>query len=900
MLWRNFLQRDRADQEWREEMEAHLRMLIDSFLEQGMTLEKARHAALKQAGNLTARREEIYRMNGIPWFDSISGDVRYAARGLRKTPSFTAVAVLTLALGIGANTTVFSVVNSVLLQPLAFPRAEELVDVAQVAPGAGGIITSRGGLGLSPSMYFTYTEQNRSFQSMGVWTSSYVTVTGLAEPEQVSANFISDGMLPALAVEPEIGRWFVPAEQLPGSNELVLLTYGYWQRRFGGDRSVIGRKIFVDASPREIIGVMPAGFRIADTTADLILPLRLDRSRAILAGFYLRAIGRMKPGVSVEQANADIARLIPIWMRSWPSIERGHTGDALAEKVYRSWRIGPNVRPLRDSVVGNVRSVLWVVMGTLGMVMLIACANVANLLLVRVDARQSDLAVRAALGAGWGRIVRQLLIESLLLGAVGGTLGLAIAYGGLRLLVRNGPSNLPRFSEIGLDSHALIFTFVVTLVSGLVFGLIPALRYAGPHVSLALRDGGRTTSPGRSRQRARNTLVIVQVSLALVLLISSGLMIRTFQATQSVRLGFERPAALQTFRVVIPQELVPKDEEAARMEQAIAEKVAALPGVSAAGLASALPMDGAPPNWDGILTEGQSYAKNRPPMRLYLNVSPGLFSSLGSKIKAGRDLSWTDIYGDRKFVLVSENLARELWGSAQAARYRQTSTRYRERSLARSGRCGRGCAPQRRSRAGSGGRLLAHLWTGTLRADYGCNPVCSVLGSDGSRGNRHIVERNPSSRAVRECRTGDSESGNDARDSGPLHGAHFVHAGDAGHRRRNGAGAGVHRNLWRDRVRRLSENARDRNPHGAGRRAGRHQESIRPPRVRALLYRDRNRFGRRRTLNARDEIAAVRRAAIGSADLCSRPSHPLGRHVCRVLLACEEGVGRGPSRLHED
>ncbi|MGA7412336.1 MAG: ABC transporter permease [Bryobacteraceae bacterium] len=667
MLWRNFLRRDRADQEWREEMETHLQMLIDSFLEQGLTPDEARHAALKRTGNLTRQREEIYRMNGIQWVDSISGDIRYAARGLRKNLSFTAVAVLTLGLGIGANTAVFSVVNSVLLKPLAFPRAEELVDVAQVAPGAGGIIASRGGLGLSPSMYFTYTEQNRSFQSMGVWTSSYVTVTGLTEPEQVFANLISDGLLQALAAQPEIGRLLTPADQVPGSNESVLLAYSYWQRRFGGDRSVIGRKIFVDARPREIVGVMPADFRIADTPADLILPLRLDRRGAILAGFYLRAIGRVKPGVSVEQANADIARLIPIWMRSWPSIESGKAGDALAEKVYRSWRIGPNVRPLRESVVGNVKSVLWVVMGTLGMVMLIACANVANLLLVRVDARQSELALRAALGAGWGRIVRQLLIESLLLGAVGGTLGLAVAYGGLRLLVRNGPSSLPRLSEIGIDSHALVFTSVVTLLSALVFGLIPALRYAGPQVSLAQRDGGRTASPGSNRHRARNTLVIVQVSLALVLLISAGLMIRTFQAMRSVRMGFEQPATIETFRAVIPRELVPNEEQATRIEQAIAEKVAELPGVTAVGFSSAMPMDGAPPNWDGILTEGQSYAQNHPPMRLYLNVSPGLFRSLGTKIKAGRDLSWIDIYGDRKFVLVSENLARELWGSPEAA-----------------------------------------------------------------------------------------------------------------------------------------------------------------------------------------------------------------------------------------
>jgi predicted permease len=668
MFWRNLLRRDREHREWREEMESHVEMLTDSFLGQGLTPEQARAAALKQAGNLTARREEIYRMNGIQWLDSISGDARYALRGLRKHRSFTAVAVLTLALGIGTNTAVFSVVNSVLLKPLAFPHPEELVDLAQVAPGAGGILNSRGRFGLSPSMYFTYTEQNRSFQSMGVWTSGPVTVTGLAEPEQVFANIISDGLLQALAVEPQIGRPFTSADQVPGSNETVLLSYGYWQRRFGGDRSVIGRRLLVDARPREIAGIMPVGFRIADTPADLILPLQLDRSRATLAGFHLQSIARLKPGVSIEQANADIARLIPIWMRTWPSFPGGNAYDQLAEKVYSSWRIGPNIRPLRESVVANVRSVLWVVMGTLAIVMLIACANVANLLQVRVDARQSELAVRAALGAGWGRIVRQLLIESLLLGAAGGALGLAIAYGGLALLVRNGPSNLPRLSEIGLDSHALAFTALVSLLSGVLFGLIPALRYAGPRVSLNVRDGGRTASHSRDRHRTRNTLVVVQVSLALVLLISSGLMIRTFQAMRNVRTGFEKPDSLQTFRVVVPQALVPNEQQAARMEQAIADKLAAIPGVTSVGFASALPMDGSPPDWDGILKEGESYAQgNRPPMRMYRKVSPGLFGSLGTKLKAGRDLTWADIYADRKFVLVSENLAHELWGSAEAA-----------------------------------------------------------------------------------------------------------------------------------------------------------------------------------------------------------------------------------------
>jgi predicted permease len=260
------------------------------------------------------------------------------------------------------------------------------------------------------------------------------------------------------------------------------------------------------------------------------------------------------------------------------------------------------------------------------------------------------------------------MIESLLLGAAGGALGLAIAYGGLRLLVRNGPSNLPRLSEIGLDSHSLAFSTIVSILCSLFFGLIPALRYARPGVPLTVRDSGRTMSHSRGRHRARSALVVVQVSLALVLLISSGLMIRTFQEMRSVRPGFERPEAVQTFRVVVPQTLIPKDEDATRTEQSIADKLAAIPGVVSVGFASALPMDDPTPNWDGILKEGQSYAQGSvPPMRLFLNVSPGLFGSLGIGIKAGRDLTWNDIYGGRMFVLVSENLARELWGTAQAA-----------------------------------------------------------------------------------------------------------------------------------------------------------------------------------------------------------------------------------------
>ncbi|HEY3742560.1 MAG TPA: ABC transporter permease [Bryobacteraceae bacterium] len=668
MAWWDFLRRDKADREWREEMESHLQISIDAFMAEGMSAEDARSAALVRAGNMTARREEIYRMNGIAVVDSIVGDVRYAIRGLRHNPGFTVVAILTLALGIGANTAVFSVVDGVLLKPLPYPHSEDLIALAQVAPGAGGLIAGSHGLALSSSMYFTYSEQNRSFQTMGVWTGVDVTVSGMAEPEQVPAVLASDGFLQALAIRPEVGRWLLAGDQVPGAAETIVLSYGYWQRKFGGDTSVIGKKVFVDGRPRQVVGVMPASFQIVGTRADLILPLQLDRRHATLPGFYLNGLGRLKPGVSLELANADIARLLPIWMTSWPLSDGGKTGDALAQTVYRAWRIGPNLRPLRDVVVGNVGSVLWVIMGTLGMVMLIACANVANLLLVRTDSRQQELAIRAALGAGWGRIVRQLLMESLLLALAGGAAGVVVAYEGLRFLIHNGPSNLPRLNEITLDSSALAFTFAVALLSGLVFGLIPALKYAGPNVSGSLRGGGRTMSDSGDRQRARNTLVVVQVALALVLLISSGLMIRTFSAMRNVDPGVSQLDQLQIFRVSIPSAIEPSDERATRMENSIADKLAAIPGVRAVGFGTAMPLDEAPPDWDGVLIEGQSYATgSRPPMRLFRNVSPEFFSALGARIVAGRELTWTDIYGKRMYVLVSENLARELWGSPAAA-----------------------------------------------------------------------------------------------------------------------------------------------------------------------------------------------------------------------------------------
>jgi predicted permease len=657
MNWRRFFRRNDADSDLRSELESYVEHATEEFIARGMDAPAARAAAHRKLGNTTQVCEEVYRMNTISFLEETARNLRVSVRALRKSPAFAAAAILTIAIGIGANTAVFSVVDGVLLKPLAYREPERLVSIKHVAPGLGGV-TAEVGLPLSTGMYFTYSEQNRSFENMGVWNSSLVSVSGAGDPEQVLSIAVGPGALEALGLPPELGRWFSADDQEPGAAPTILLSHGYWQQRFGGEAGVIGRTVMVDSRPRQVIGVMPKSFRIADLPAAIITPLQLDRRRAELSGFFLNSIGRLKPGVSLDQAQADVARLIPIWMHSWDS-------NAITIRVFGSWRIAPNLRPLRETIVGNVRDMLWVVMGTLGAVMLIVCANVANLLLVHVEGRRQELAIRAALGAGRGRLLRELLTESGVLGSAGALLGLGLAFAGVRLLQRIAPANLPRLSEIAVDGRAAAFALAIAAISVLLLGLIPAWRYGGP---LSLRGGARTSSAGPEQQRVRNALVVVQVSLALVLLISSGLMIRTFENMRKVEPGFTGATQLQTVRVAIPQALVQDAERVARMEQDIRDRLAAIPGVTEVGFADAVPMDGAPLNWDGIFAEGQTIPPGTyPPSRVFRNTGPGFFRSMGTRLLAGRDYTWNDLYSAGKRVILSENLAREYWGSAAAA-----------------------------------------------------------------------------------------------------------------------------------------------------------------------------------------------------------------------------------------
>jgi len=643
-----------------EEMRLHLEERTEQLMSEGMSRKEAEQTARRAFGNSTLLEERSRQVWQMPWVESLGSDLKLVFRRLRKSPGFAATVLLTLAIGIGANTAVFSVLNSVLFKPLSYPEAEQLVAVRLIAPGAAGLADFSNGLRLSPSMYFTFAEQNRTFQSLGVWIAGVANVTGLAQPHEVHTASITDGVLQTLSVPPLLGRWLLPAEQNPHGAKAVMLSYGYWQRRFGGDPSVIGRSIEVDSQPRQIVGVMPQGFRMVNADFDLLVPLGFDRNKQTLAGFGFQGMARLKPGVPIAQANADVTRMLPIWMDSWSN------GPGFDSHFYEVWRITPALRPLKEEVIGSVGNVLWLVMGTIGVVMLIACTNVANLLLVRADARQQELAVRAALGAGRARIAWELLLESLCLGLLGGVLGVGIAYEGLRLLAAIGPANLPRLGEISLDVRSLGFTLGLSLFAGLLFGSIPALRYARARTTVALRGAGRTASVSRERQHSRDLLVVAQVAMALVLLVSAMLMIRTFQALRHVEPGFSQPEHVQTMRTSIPASLVADPQQVTRIQNSIADKLAAIPGVRSVGFASAAPMEGIESNWDEIYFKGKSMG-DVTPLRLFKNVSPDYFRTTGTRLIAGRDLTWTEVYGLRPVAIISENLARESFGTPSAA-----------------------------------------------------------------------------------------------------------------------------------------------------------------------------------------------------------------------------------------
>ncbi len=647
-LFRNLFRKRPIEQALDDELRSSLEALTQEKMKQGLSQSVARREALMEIGGIEQVKERVRAVRAGRFVEDLARDIRYALRQLHRNRSFTAVAALTLALGIGGTTAIFSVINGVLLQPLPYSHPGRLVEVGLNLPGINQFNWP-----LSPAEYFTFREQSRTFQDIGLYYTGFgaalysANVTGLGRPEHVPALGVTDGVLPILEVTPLLGRSFTRADDEPGGSDTVMITYGYWRSKFGGDRSVIGKTIDVDGKPSTIIGVLPQRFRFLDmTNLGILLPLRPRTQR----GFNYFAVARLKPGVTLDEANADVARMIPMELEGFPE----------AAKFFKEARIVPNLQPLKQYIIGDAGKVLWVLMGGIGLVLLIACANVASLLLVRVEGRQQELAIRAALGGSPGRIASGLLLESLVLAVIGGALGLLFAYGGLRVLIALAPSDLPRLNDIGIDGPVLTFTLGVTIVAGLLFGSMPALRYVGVRVATGLRDTGRSASASRERHRARNALVVIQVGLALVLLVSSGLMIRTFQALTHVQPGFTAPAEVETFHVHFPPEMMKTPERLVRMDQAILDNIGAIPGVSSADFSGAVPMDGGAES-DPVLVKDHMLQGQLPPARRCYWVSPSFFRTMGIPIVAGRDLTWNDILSKRPVAIVSENLAREYW-----------------------------------------------------------------------------------------------------------------------------------------------------------------------------------------------------------------------------------------------
>ncbi len=646
----SLFRRSSADTDLHQEIELHFEELVKEAVASGMSESEARMMASRQFGPVEKTKEECREMRRVTLIENFLRDVRYALRMIRTKPGFSVPALLSLALGIGANVAIFSVVNAILIRPLPYADPEKLVGVFNSALFSGQVIQN---WPLSLEMYGAYKENARSFEEFGVWTPGTAAVTGAGDPEQVATVVMTHGVLRALGVKPYLGRRFSTPDEMPGAQKTVILSYKYWQRRFGGDGRVMGRLILIDFVPYQAIGVMPRSFEFLNLAPDVFLAQSVARGAPGSEDADYSGVARLKPGISLAQANQDVARVLSIW----------GAGNRVWRQALEQLQVQPNIHPLKQDVVGDVGAVLKILVGALAIVLLLVCANVANLVQLRAQARRDEFAIRAALGAGWERIARQIMIESLVLAVLGGAAGLAFAYAELRLLITHGPTDLPRVGEISLDSTSIWFALSCSFLSGILYGLIAALKFS---FGSRLRST-RGITQSVEQLRAQSALVVAQIALALVLLVGAGLLVRSFVALSAVRPGFTRPEQIQTIRLFIPEAQIREPEQVAQMQADLLHNLAAIPGVASAAFATALPLESEYHNGNPVSIEGKTPVGRIPPNRTIKQISPGLFAVLGTRLIAGQDFTWDDFLTRRRVAIVSENMARENWGEPRNA-----------------------------------------------------------------------------------------------------------------------------------------------------------------------------------------------------------------------------------------
>ena len=649
-----------AAREVDDELAFHLESRVrDLVAQEGLSEEEAGARALAEFGDVeragrelrreTRRAERGLRVGAM--LDRVVRDMRFGARRLRRRPLFTVAAAVTLALGIGATTAIFSVIDGVLLRPLPYTDSERIVALWHASPGIGVERTN-----ISTGTFFNYLEENRTLEDLALWDNVQVTVTGLDEPERLDGLLVTSRFLPLFGVRPAAGRFFTAADDAPGAPATVIISHAYWQSRFGGDPGVVGRTLVVNGGPIEILGVLPSTFRFPGYETAVLFPFRLDRSEATVGRFNYQALARLRPEATIEQAHADLASVLPRAVEKFGGWEM----ERLEETG-----LTPLVVPFKTDIVGHVGGALWLVFIAVGILLAIAIANVANLFLVRAEGRNREVALRTALGAGFGVTARELLLEGVVLGVVASALGWALAYGALELLHAVGAREMPRVDEIALDGRSLAFTLGVTLVSVLGFSLLPLLRYARSDLQLALRGGDRGLAAGRSR--SRSGLAAGQLALALVLLIGAGLMVRSFGALTDVDPGFERPEEVVTFRLFVPTAEVPGLANAVETHRRIVEGIGGIRGVAEAAVTNSVPMDGRNNN-NGVLVADFPLAEgDAAPSRRHKFVSPGYFRTMGNRVLAGRTFTWDDAFRRRTVAVVTADFASEYWDSPSDA-----------------------------------------------------------------------------------------------------------------------------------------------------------------------------------------------------------------------------------------
>jgi putative ABC transport system permease protein len=569
-------------------------------------------------------------------------DLRYSVRTLLKKPGFALVMILALGLGIGANSAIFSVVSTVLLQPPPYPESERLVFVWENSQRIGRF-------SMSVPNYVDFRDQNEVFEEISAMATGTYNLTGDGEPERLRGLRVTEDLFRLLRVQPVLGRGFIPDEDRPGAERVVVLTDALWQRRFGGDPAIVGRTVNLSDRAHTVIGVMPPDFRFI-MGAELFVPLAADPAEESRGAHYLLSVARLRPGVTPEQAEAALDAIAGRLEQQYPDSNTGW--DTI-------------VTPYQLQLVERVRPALLVLLGAVGFVLLIACANVANLLLARAATREKEIAIRTALGAGRGRLVRQLLTESVLLGLLGGALGLLLAYWSLDLMLALKPENLPRADSIGIDGQVMGFTLFLSVATGLLFGLVPALQSTSPHLAETLKEGGGKSTESARRHRLRGLLVVSEVALAVMLLIGAGLLIKSFARLLEVPVGFE-PGGVLTARVTLPEAKYTDGAARAAFYRDAQQRIAALPGAESVGLVDNAPIDGGGSVLSFSIDGRPPAVRGEEPAANIHVIGDGYLRTMGIPVVRGRDLTEAEAWGDVPVTLINQTMAQKLWPGQDA------------------------------------------------------------------------------------------------------------------------------------------------------------------------------------------------------------------------------------------